>query len=194
MENIDAIVSSKNVLIERVKNTDNYNGLLDFIDFLKNEKKFNNINFLELGSFSGESTEIFADSGMCSTLTAVDSWTPGYDNTDISASQNMKDVESIFDLRMKRFNFIQKYKEKSSKFLMNCNKIFDLVYIDANHQFEYVLSDLFLSKKCVKYISGHDYDWSGVRDALRVFYNISDNNFPIKLFRDNTWFIDIKNF
>lgn len=51
------------------------------------------------------------------------------------------------------------------------NEFFSMVFIDANHKFDFVKNDIiFWTKKLKKYsiLAGHDYDdfWIGVRDAV----------------------------
>jgi cephalosporin hydroxylase len=58
----------------------------------------------------------------------------------------------------------------------------DFIFIDANHTYESVMNDLkcwYKKIKPGKIISGHDYDWDGVRTAVNDFFgegNISTYN------------------
>ena len=67
----------------------------------------------------------------------------------------------------------------------------DFIYIDSDHQYEFVLSDIKLSKLKVKsggIIAGHDYnemDWTGVVKAVNESF---DKN-RLTIFKDSSWLI-----
>ena len=54
---------------------------------------------VEVGSYQGESMEIFAKSGMVKKIVCVDPWKPGYDKHDIASKSDMVEVEKAFDER-----------------------------------------------------------------------------------------------
>jgi len=76
------------------------------------------------------------------------------------------------------------------------NNHFDFIYIDANHQKEFVLRDIEISIPKLKrggIICGHDYIHEepkdhGVRGAVDEFFKDSDVNF----FNDTSWSVQIK--
>ena len=55
---------------------------------------------IEIGSYSGQSMEIFAHTKHMHTIVCIDPWQSGYDTSDIASSSNMTAVESLFDKRM----------------------------------------------------------------------------------------------
>jgi hypothetical protein len=145
---------------------------------------------VELGSYMGESSLIFAQEFPKGKIICIDSWEGGYDNKDSASQANYIDVEEQFDLRLKLVNNIQKIKGYSTDFNIEC----DLVYIDACHKYECVVADikhwLLLTKKI---ISGHDYNTDefikihphivGVKIAVNELLGE-----PNKTYGDGSWF------
>ena len=121
---------------------------------------------VEIGSFEGESMEIFANSGKFSKIYCIDPWTNGYDMDD-SSSELVEFVESSFDIRKSNFPFVEKIKMTS----LDGVKLFedssiDMVYIDGNHRPEMIKLDIinWLNKvKSNGYITEHDWYY---RDGL----------------------------
>lgn len=149
---------------------------------------------VELGSFMGESSLVFAEEFPNGKIICIDPWQGGYDEKDGASLANFTDVEEQFDLRMKLVNNIQKIKGYSTDYKIEC----DMVYIDACHKYECVIADikhwLPLTKKI---ISGHDYIhplWA------KRFPHIADVRVaveellgqPDKIYMDGSWFINLK--
>ena len=67
-------------------------GLSDLVDFV-NKK---DLIMLEVGSYLGESAEIFLKTGSFYKIYCLDFWSGGYDSKDY-ASNNMHGVENKFD-------------------------------------------------------------------------------------------------
>ncbi len=117
----------------------------------------------EVGSYNGESTEVFADSDKVRIVYAVDPWVNGYDPNDPASMEvDMANVEGYFDKMMAA------HPEKVAKMKMNsmdgarafAPKSIDLVYLDGDHRYEAVREDIRAWLPKIKnggYISGHDY-------------------------------------
>jgi hypothetical protein len=145
---------------------------------------------VELGSYMGESSLIFAQEFPKGKIICIDSWEGGYDNQDSASRANYIDVEEQFDLRLKLVDNIQKIKGYSTDYSIEC----DMVYIDACHKYECVIEDikhwLPLTKKI---ISGHDYNTdefikkhphiAGVKIAVN-----EQLGKPNKTYEDGSWF------
>lgn len=149
-------------------------GLLDFCQYIKNEIG-QNIKICEIGSFAGDSSEIFALNlfDFCSDI----------------KKYNMDDVEKQFDEVLNTYHNIKKIKYKSEEACkLFSDNYFDVIYIDAIHQYDPVKLDIinWLPKiKKYGFIAGHDYDnkfFPGVKQAIDELL-IS----PDKVFLDSSW-------
>lgn len=146
---------------------------------------------VELGSYMGESSLIFAQEFPNGRIICVDSWVGGFDETDSCSDVDYVDIENQFDLRMNMVNNIEKIKGLSNSVKIEC----DLVYIDACHKYECVKNDIIHWLPLTsKIISGHDYcvdeDFlkkhkhiEGVRIAIDEMLGKPD-----KTFKDMSWY------
>jgi hypothetical protein len=137
---------------------------------------------VEIGSYTGESTELFCMSGRVIKIHAVDPWQNGYDAGDeASYIRSMADVEEVFDVRTARFGeMVVKRKMKSVDAAMlfrdrgvDCVYIDGLhtydVYIDGLHTYDGVIADIKTWLPKIRFdgvIAGHDYHIEGVRRAV----------------------------
>jgi hypothetical protein len=142
----------------------------------------------EIGSYSGESAEIFLTSGKIKKIICVDPWIDGYDMTDLAAYQcSMHVVEATFDERMKKYSNVVKLKmssEDASKTIDDHS--LDFVYIDGNHFYEFVKKDIELWLPKIKkdgYIGGHDY-WRKNNVVRAIHDTIGE---PDKVFPYSSW-------
>lgn len=153
-------------------------------------KNNNMTRMVEIGSFSGESTQVF--SKYFKFIICVDAWKNNYDEHDLAATQSqeiMDEAEKIFDQRLLDSEIVLKMKttsELASELL--CNNLFDFIYIDACHTYEAVCKDIDLWINKVKiggFIGGHDYGNSehpGVEKAV-----LEKIGLPDKTFLDTSW-------
>lgn len=164
------------------------NGLKSLIDYCD----LDDMVMVEIGSYSGESTSIFAESGKFKKIYAVDPWFNGYDDKDFASHSNMEVIEKMFDERVSFFKNVQKIKATGNIAANSFeNKSLDLVYIDACHTYEAVKSDIvdWLNKiKNNGYISGHDWNMDGVRRAVEEVLG-----YPDKTFSDHSWLFKVSN-
>jgi len=154
-----------------------------FLEYLQIE----NGVMVEIGSYTGESAECFAKSGKFKEIYCVDQWLNNYSPYDIGGTYcDMKIVEAAFDKRIKPFKFIDKIKASSKEGVKQFpDAFFDMVYIDANHDYEYALEDIVLWKPKVKiggYLCGHDYMYA----VPLVIMNTMGRE-PDKIFPDTSW-------
>ena len=133
---------------------------------------------VEVGSALGESACIFASYGIFNKVYAVDIW---------------EDIET-YDIFMQNSilypDIISPIKATSAYAAANWDKgNVNMVYIDACHEYEYVLEDIVKWSKIVSpggIISGHDYckkEWPGVYKAVNEVFG----DRPINLFCDTSW-------
>lgn len=162
-------------------------GLLHLISIINGSVK----TMVELGSYQGESTAIFASNmSNLEILYAVDPWVNGYAPGDIcSDGYPMSIVESNFDHRVKKYPTVKKVKTMSQDFVVKIpDASLDFVYVDANHSYESCLADIKAWLPKVKqggYIGGHDYlsaCFIGVVNAVNEVFGKPD-----LLFDDTSW-------
>lgn len=147
---------------------------------------------VELGSYMGESSLIFAEEFPNGKIICVDSWEGGFDKLDSCSGDDYMSVENQFDLRMKLVDNITKIKGLSTSVGFEC----DMVYIDACHKYECVKNDIIHWSPFVKkIISGHDYyedinfvnihpHIKGVKIAVEEMLGL-----PEKKYNDGSWLI-----
>jgi hypothetical protein len=181
-----------NVHIQRPTNTPLYTGLFEMIEVLENKFDMKQKTMIEIGSYQGESTEVFAK--LFNKIYAIDPWINGYDPYDISShATEMSLVEKAFDDRMKFYNGLFKIKDKSTNFFNNFNQIVDFTYIDGDHRYEAVIEDIKLASKVSRYIGGHDYGMESINRSLKEFLNTDElNSTNIYVFSDSSWIINRK--
>jgi glycosyltransferase involved in cell wall biosynthesis len=153
-------------------------GLKDLID----ENVNKNDVICEVGSFEGVSSELF--SIYCKELYCVDYW-------DIKEDVNIPIAEERFNNMIKKHKNIKKIKKSSEEAVKDFeNEYFDLVYIDASHEYEDVKKDILNWSPKIKnggILSGHDYNMDFVKKAVNEFFPKSS----IKIYRDSSWCVKI---
>ena len=129
----------------------------DILELIENIDE-NNLTLVEVGSYMGESMEIFAKSGKFKKIYCVDPWLDTDTTTD-----NVSSAEKHFDEKKQKYDFVIKIKKTN----FDASKDFedssiDVVYIDAEHTPEAVKKDItnWISKiKPNGYITGHDWEF-----------------------------------
>jgi len=148
------------------------------------QKLKENTIMIEIGSFAGESTAIFLNSGKVDKIYCVDPWTYGYDDEDIASRQN-EDAEKVFDGKFDDDDRVIKIKEYSDLALSQLTEKVDFVYVDGNHTNEWVKKDIANYIPLIKddgFIGGHDCTHPPIADAIR-----ESNIFRYDSFMDSSW-------
>jgi predicted O-methyltransferase YrrM len=173
-------------MILKMRGSSNTEGLLDLIDYIPN-----NLIMAEVGCYAGESTKMFLESGKITLLYAIDIWEDEMDNfKKIQSSHDFSVVEKTFDESTKEFD-VKKIKMCFSDALDSLPTL-DFIYIDANHDYEFVKDDITNALKKIKnggLIAGHDYDKEspGVIKAVNEIFGKPDI-----IFSDSSWLVKIK--
>lgn len=153
-----------------------------------------NFEMAEIGSYSGESTVIFAQKAKF--ISAIDPWENNYDRTDKSSSIfPMSVVENSFDERTRMFTNIKKVKLASVQAAeLFESKSLDFVYVDGLHTYSGVKQDILswlpkIKKKGL--IGGHDYTRRPARfkQVIRAVNELL--GVPALLFEDTSWLIKL---
>lgn len=139
---------------------------------------------VELGSFAGVSSELFAIH--CKQLYCIDPWLPYWE---INDQNKISDAELKFNAMSLNYDNIIKYKMRSEEAcnLFTDNTV-DLVYIDSDHSSENVEREIKLWINKIKvngFIAGHDFN-------LPTVFNVVTKHFDptfIEIFNDTSWIV-----
>lgn len=154
------------------------------------EKIGGKITIIEIGSYMGESSVIFAEEFPYADVICIDPWKSGYDDNDSASSSDFIEVEQQFNLRVKEYDNIFKVKGNSLDYYKEC----DVVYIDGSHKYEDVKADLLhWLPQTKKVICGHDYCndeeflkiHSHIRGVTQAVNEVIGK--PDIVFVDNSW-------
>jgi len=184
---------------------DNFNGTqyriahnwFSYVDL--NNYKNRPINYLEVGVYYGANLLSVAKSygsHKDSKLYCIDPWEDYEEYFEYKNKQN-----TIYD------TFINNVENSGSKEKIIINRgystteipkfndnFFDIIYVDANHEEQFVLQDAMLSFKKLK-IGGimifDDYNdcWMGTKKAINTFFNLYKNNITWLGYKDTQVFI-----
>lgn len=148
-----------------------------------------NLSAVEVGSYAGESADIILRSGKVDRLACVDPWRNGYDENDVASHQcDMATIEAAFDARMTEHgDRVRKMKMPSGEAsaLFPAASI-DLVYLDGDHRYAAVLSDVQSWLPKVKpggWLAGHDFATESILRALHETIGLDG----IETFSDSSW-------
>lgn len=144
-----------------------------------------NLKMLEIGSYKGESTFMFASLGIFSEIHCIDPH-EGKEESNLLFNETWDNVEKEFKLNTRHFNNITHYKEYSYNISdIFSDGYFDFIYIDGAHDYESVKKDIKLyTPKTKQLIGGHDYqkEWPGVVRAVNEAFQE-----PFKIYPDDSW-------
>ena len=163
-----------------------YFGLIRLCEHLVSyfvEKK--NITMLEIGSYKGESTSIFASTGLFSKITCLEPFEGNEEALDL-LDDDWTRVKKEFWTNTRHWdniNLVQKFSYNAVDQFPN--NYFDFIYIDASHKYKDIKSDINMYlPKCKKIIGGHDYgnQHPGVIKAVNEIFN-----YPDVIFDDGSW-------
>lgn len=173
------------MLIQQRRGEDDHlNDLIN--DYLKGKQDLIGI---QIGSYRGQSTQMFLKSGAFKKLYCIDPWLPDYDPNDEAATKEIVLAEQDFDRRFNGNEIIRKIKAKSTDVVnLFDNESIDFIYIDGCHTYEAVKEDLNNYYPKVKnggIVAGHDWhkNWLGVVKAVSQYFGKS----PRKIYLDTSW-------
>lgn len=144
-------------------------GLLDMINWLGEREPLHLMRIIEIGSYIGESTTIFAEH--FGEVISVDPFIDDYDKNDEACNYApFNEVYHQFLRNTMGYSNIKSIRQTSDKaFELLKEHKWDLVYIDGLHTLDGVWYDVSHYKTLIRkggYISGHDYGWGNVRHTI----------------------------
>lgn len=178
--------------LNKMRDARGVQGLLDLATEVRS-RCGENLTMVEVGSYAGESSEVWSKTGLFKSILCVDLWTNGFDPKDAYTSSTAELAEKDFDIVAQRCPNIRKFKGDSAKAIAElgiADGSVDFVYIDANHEYDFIKSDIQMWLPKVKkggILSGHDFiqmDRIGVIRAVRELLGE-----PYKTFCDTSWMV-----
>ncbi len=174
---------------------DNFNliGFNDFLRFLDKFSDLKNSTIVEIGSYTGESTIMFANKAKL--VISIDPFMNGYDSND--GASYLADLPTVVYQKYLEntapYNNIQHIKKTSDDAVIDIKEPVDLVYIDGVHTYEQVKKDIENYRGLVKpggFLCGHDYvnigHLAGVYQAVNEIFDTPDITFC-----DYTWVVKL---
>jgi Methyltransferase domain len=176
---------------------------IDALDSLCRKYVAPSMTVVEIGSFGGESTSVFAR--YAGIVYAVDPWDASYgDDVLLGCAEGpvrdfilnvglapMSEIEAIFDRRISGAANVRKIKAFDQDAVASfADESIDVLYIDSIHTYESVKDTVTLWVPKVRrggIISGHDFcpvHWNGVVAAVRELFGAPDEVFP-----DTSWVV-----
>lgn len=184
-------VSRKKPVLMRKPGHKMHTGLLDLINKIKEDMDVTNATMVEVGSYQGESTEMFQQGGF-GKIFAVDPWIDEGETTTYGVP--FANVEFAFDNRTETYDNITKIKNFSVPAADEFeDESLDFVYIDALHTYDAVKADIAAWLPKVKkggFIGGHDAAgrWGKrIRPAIEESFGKEYHKFV-----DTSWLIKIE--
>jgi predicted O-methyltransferase YrrM len=121
--------------------------------------------YLEIGSYEGNSALYVSTNFPKSSVTCVDLWegVEEYEGKDFSI------IEKNFDFNLQGLNNINKIKSTSDNFFIKNKIMFDFIYVDGNHKFDYVFRDCENALKFLNkggFLVCDDYIWNYYKELL----------------------------
>ena len=154
-----------------------YTGEYNFQDYLSEYKDKPNLNYLQLGVFTGDTSDWLMNNVLThetSHLTDVDTWMGSSAESDVHDNYDFEDVYQLYLSRMQQFSpRVHHKRERTFDFLwVNAENSkanpYDFIYIDADHVAASVLSDAELSWTLLKsggILAFDDYSWGDEKPA-----------------------------
>jgi predicted O-methyltransferase YrrM len=144
-------------------------GLIDMINWIDSIRPTKEMRIIEIGSYIGESTMIFAD--RFKEVVSVDPYINDYDLADAACS--FAPFDKVYEQFVRNTLLIPNIKSiretSENAFSILKDQQWDMVYIDGLHTLEGVSYDIEHYKTIIKpggFVCGHDYGWGNVRHAI----------------------------
>lgn len=160
-------------------------GLIELINYIGTNRLTFEMNMIEIGCYSGESTIIFSD--YFKNVITIDPLESNYHDSDSASESDFEMVYNVFMNRIKYRKNITLIRKKSDDAIHFIENKVDFVYIDGMHTYDQVKKDIINYRSLINdggFIGGHDYveGWEEVKRAIDENINVVD-----MVFSDYSW-------
>lgn len=169
-------------------------GFQDFLKFLEKFSDLKNSTVVEIGSYTGESTVMFAEKAKL--VIAIDPFMNDYDLNDgtCHAADLPTTVYQKFLERTAPYKNITHIKKTSDDAVAELSgALFDIIYIDGVHTYEQVKKDIENYRGLVKpggFLCGHDYgDIGHIAGVYKAVNELLGK--PDVVFKDLSWVVKL---
>ena len=144
---------------------------------------------VEIGSFSGVSSELFAR--FCKKLICVDIWNSDPTYTEIDSEKTLTSLTHFNKMKKDYDNIVQMKMTSLEASKSIADNSIDFVYIDGSHDYEGVMIDIKAWLPKIKkggWITGHDIDLDGerVHKAVNEMFGKKYKTYP-----DTSWAVQL---
>ena len=173
-----------------MRSSEQREGLEEMIQWINTIRPTSEMSIIEIGSYVGESTLIFADK--FKEVISVDPYVNNYDPNDMACSyapfdkvyyQFLKNTLSIPNIKSIR-------DTSQNAFSVLNTQQWDMVYIDGIHTLDGVYYDISNYKNIIRpggFVCGHDFGWGNVKHNLGLIFKV-----PIDAsFKDGSWIVRV---
>ncbi|MDT3959794.1 class I SAM-dependent methyltransferase [Staphylococcus kloosii] len=158
-------------------------------NLLKDQK---NLNIAEIGVFEGKVTKKLLENLDIKQYWLIDPYKVYSNYLDTKAEQTLlnqayKNVQKNILNKYDNVTLIKDFSDKASEIISN-NSL-DLVFIDGNHDYDFVRQDIKLWYDKVKIdgiLSGHDYDYPGIKGVKKAVDQLFGENIIVA--EDYVWY------
>ena len=187
------ISEQNNIRFVVMRNEIGVQGLKDLIEKINLIRDTSEMNMIEIGSYIGESTLIFAD--YFKNVISIDPYVNDDYNKNLLNMANSDQAYDKFMSRIKNIMNIISFRVSSDEgsFILR-NMKYDFVYIDGNCTYEQVKKDIINYLPLIKsngFIGGHYYDKKHNDSVIKAVNEVLFA--PDRLFKDSSWLKKISN-
>jgi len=158
-------------------------GFFQLLEYLESNTEQPDVTMIEIGAYFGESTMLFASTGIFKHITVIDPF-GGDEKMNREYGYDWDEVKKEFETNIRYFDNIDIIQDYSYNVVDKISEV-DFVYIDGSHTYENTKKDIELYlPKCKSIIGGHDYheEHPGVKQAVDELLGKPD-----EVFRDHSW-------
>ncbi len=155
-----------------------------------------NSNILEIGCFLGSTTCTIKEASPTCKLHCVDTWPDEIHSKYLTGKDDRK--FSHVEITSNKFDWFQHTKHLEDVFTYQMASLrfypeikFDFIFLDGNHQYVNVKSELIKFKNYLKpngILAGHDYGFEPTTKAIIEFAH--NNNLALWTKNDNIWYVE----